>query len=268
MPVVAVSVSPGAARSIAFEAFGVRVRVTGDTQAVIERVRATLPPGARLCDSSGAEVSFAVLAQDDDTYRVMRGRSAVSSGLELELALKLLETELHMYVGLHAPDSIFVHAGVVAHRGKTIVIPGLSFSGKSTLVSELVRAGAAYYSDEFAVLDQRGLVHPYPTALSLRNGSGPNGADSAPLGRPDDPPLAIGAVVFTTYRADAQWEPNRLSPGRGALAMLANTLAALERSQEAVRAITSALDGAIILEGERGEARQLSPQLLDALDDE
>jgi hypothetical protein len=29
-------------------------------------------------------------------------------------------------------------------------------------VAELVRAGATYYSDEFAVLDSRGRVHPFP----------------------------------------------------------------------------------------------------------
>ena len=46
-------------------------------------------------------------------------------------------------------------------------LPGHSFSGKSTLVAALVRAGAVYYSDEFAVLDPDGFVHPYAKALSL-----------------------------------------------------------------------------------------------------
>jgi hypothetical protein len=60
---------------------------------------------------------------------------------------------LRIYVGLHAPNQIFIHAGVVAHEGRVIVIPGLCMAGKATLVLALVRAAAVYYSDEFAVLD-------------------------------------------------------------------------------------------------------------------
>jgi uridine kinase len=41
-----------------------------------------------------------------------------------------------------------------------IAIPGRSFSGKTSLVTALVRAGAVYYSDEFAVIDRDGLVRP------------------------------------------------------------------------------------------------------------
>jgi len=57
---------------------------------------------------------------------------------------------------------------VVAWEGKGIVIPGRSFSGKSTLVAELLRAGATYYSDEYAVFDKHGRVHPFPKDLEMR----------------------------------------------------------------------------------------------------
>ena len=67
---------------------------------------------------------------------------------------------------------IFIHAGVVAQDGVAIALPGVSFAGKTTLVSALVRAGAVYYSDEFAVIDKRGVVNPYPKALSVRAGPG------------------------------------------------------------------------------------------------
>ena len=61
-------------------------------------------------------------------------------------------------------ERVFVHAGVVGWKGHAIVIPGRSRSGKTTLVAELVKAGAEYYSDEFAVLDAEGRVHPFPEA--------------------------------------------------------------------------------------------------------
>ena len=65
---------------------------------------------------------------------------------------------------------MFVHAGVVAVDGRALLLPGGSFTGKTTLVAALLRAGAQYGSDEYAVLDEAGLVLPaYPRPLSIRN---------------------------------------------------------------------------------------------------
>jgi len=61
---------------------------------------------------------------------------------------------------------------VVAWRGRAILLPGRSYVGKSTLVMELVRAGAVYYSDEYAVLDARGRVHPFAQPVALREPDG------------------------------------------------------------------------------------------------
>jgi hypothetical protein len=264
---VAASTTSSGARNITFESFGVRVRVTGDTPEVIECIPSMLPPGARPCPSSTAEESFGVLAGEDGSYQFTRGDSPVTKGLDLEFALMLLDNQLRIYVGLQAPNRIFVHAGVVAHRGRAIVIPGLSFAGKTTLVLALVRAGAIYYSDEFAVIDERGLVHPYAKSLSVRDRDKVQSDHHVDRfgGTAGDEPLRIGAVVLTTYRAGAAWAPRRLTPGRGVLAMLANTLAVLKRSEEAVRIIRRAIDGAVVLEGERGEAVELAPRLLRAV---
>ena len=224
-----------------------------------------LPPGATPCAPSSAQESFGVVAEDDGSYRITRGGHATSYGLDLDFALMLLDNELASYVGLHAPNRIFVHAGVAGHAGRAIIVPGRSMAGKTTLVLELARAGAEYYSDEFAVIDERGLVHPYARRPSPRErAEGQHDDDLERLGKPQrDEPLPIGAVVLTTYRAGTEWKPRRLSPARGVLAMLANTLPAMERSEEAVRVIRRALDGAVVLEGDRGEARAIAPQVLD-----
>jgi len=78
------------------------------------------------------------------------------------------ETDLQLYVAEMAPRRLFVHAGVVGWRGQAIIIPGRTFTGKTTLVAALVKAGATYYSDEYAVLDVRGRVHPYARPLGIR----------------------------------------------------------------------------------------------------
>ena len=63
---------------------------------------------------------------------------------------------------------VFLHAGAVAWNGLGIVIPGGTMSGKTSLVRELLQAGALYYSDEYAVLDDLGRLHPYPQPLGVR----------------------------------------------------------------------------------------------------
>lgn len=257
--------------SFAFESFGVRFRVTADAPEVIERIPSVLPPDARPCSS--AEDEFAVLAEEDGRYRVIRPDSPVSTGFEretvglsLESALLVLEPQIRMYVGLRAPNRIFVHAGVVAHEGKAIVIPGMSYTGKSTLVLALMRAGAVYYSDEFAVIDERGLVHPWGAPLNLRDTTPDVLQDLERFERRQDrDPLRIGAIVLTTYQAGSDWRPAQVSSGQGVLGMLSNTLTALTRPREAVTFITRAVDGAVVLQGDRGEADDVARGLLAAV---
>ena len=85
-----------------------------------------------------------------------------------------------------------------------------------------------YVYDEYAGLDGRGHVHPFPTALSIRQGAD-NRATRYPaeaLGsRPGVTPLPVGVVLLTRYRAGARWLPCRPSSGRAVLALLGHTRA-------------------------------------------
>lgn len=74
----------------------------------------------------------------------------LTESLDVETMFELFESSLKLFVAEMAPERVFVHAGVIGWHGKAILIPGRSYSGKITLVSELVRAGASYYSDEYA----------------------------------------------------------------------------------------------------------------------
>ena len=93
-----------------------------------------------------------------------------------------LRQDIDQAVARRSPRLLFVHAGVVGWRGLAIVIPGRGSTGKSTLVAELVRRGAVYYSDAFAVLDEAGRVHPYRGAIGLGD-EAPSRATCAWCGR-------------------------------------------------------------------------------------
>ena len=105
---------------------------------------------------------------DSDLCSLSDGDQPVASSKNSHPVFNALEWEIHRFLAERAPDRIFVHAGVVEWQGKAIVVPGQSFSGKSTLVAAFVRAGCRYLSDEYAILDSEGLCHAHPRDLSLR----------------------------------------------------------------------------------------------------
>lgn len=253
---------------LGFESFGVRCGVVTDSPEFVERMPALLPPGARPGTPPPAEASFGVFVNGDGSYRVTYQGSRVSADIDLDGVVALLSGSLPVHIALNAPGMIFIHAGVVVHTGRAIVLPGRTMTGKTTMVLELVRAGASYYSDEYAVINRRGLVLPYARPLSIREGATRQVEQSVERigGVAGTEAARIGAVVFASYRDGAQWTPAKISPGRAALGVLANAVAAIRRSEEVVRTVTRAIDGALLLEGKRGEAAQTTEHILAALD--
>jgi hypothetical protein len=254
---------------LAFEAFGVGIAIVARPD-VLSRVRMVLPPGSREKEPAPDDEHFFVQLQENKVYRVWQGGDGISGSADLHVALEVLDSRLRAHIALHAPDHIFIHAGVVGYEGRAIVVPGKSFSGKTTLVAELVRAGATYYSDEFAALDDAGLVHPYPKPLSMRSGglSQVDHAVEAIGGVAGAEPLPVGLVVVTIYSPEANWDPRRLSSGEAVLAVLANTVPAQTRPEQAMSSIRKAVQGAVVLEGERGDAAALAPKLIAGLTDQ
>jgi hypothetical protein len=179
----------------------------------------------------------------------------------------MLDSQIQGHVALEAPEYIFIHAGVVADGERAIVMPGRSFAGKTTLVRSLIEAGAVYYSDEFAVLDETGRVHPYAKRLSFRPPEGaPVDYQVGELGAlAGEQPIPVGLVVAARFRPGAEWDPETLSPGAGALALLENAVPAQDRPEQSIRHIARAIAGATVLQGERGEADETAGLLLDAL---
>lgn len=257
-----------AQHEIPFEAYGVDVRICANSEDLIARAMRYLPPGTRQCARKLVQHRLGIMLESDGTYSVYNGDTRVSEGQGCELSLIVLEGQIRGYVALNAPHMTFVHAGAVAHEGRGMIFPGHSFAGKTTLVAALVRAGAMYYSDEFAVIDEDGLIHPYAKPLSLRDGTGlsQSDCDVAELGGvAGSEPVPLGLVLVTSYRPGTRWTPERLARGEAALALLANTVPVRSRPQAAMRAVTRALDGAVALRGERGDASEIAEELLESI---
>ncbi len=239
------------------------VAVAADPQH-LPAVRDFLPPCARPATRPPERGRFA-LVEDGALLNVMCDEHPIAGGIDLRLALGILDAQLRMHIALHAPDHVFVHAGVVGVGEHAIVLPGRSFAGKTTLVAALVQTGAEYWSDEYAVLDREGLVHPYPKPLSVRIGD-TRETEEQPVeslgGRAGDRPLPIAVIAFTRYRPGAVWALRPCTAGEGAVKLLEHSVAARSRPEEVLAAVRRAASGAVVLEGDRGEADRAAAALL------
>jgi hypothetical protein len=250
---------------VAVEVFGVTVAVTADPEH-FAAVSDSLPPWARQVKHPPERGRFALVKDTDEALlNVVCDEKPIAGPFDLRLALGILDAELRMYIALHAPDHVFVHAGVVGVEDHAIVLPGRSFAGKTTLVAALVRAGAEYWSDEYAVLDADGLVHPYPKPLSVRIND-TRETDEQPVeslgGRAGDRPLPVAVIAFTNYRPGAAWALSARTAGEGAVKLLEHSIAARSRPDQVLAAVRRAAANAMVLEGDRGDADEAAGALL------
>lgn len=240
------------------------VRLCATDRAILPALVERLPPGWRPARAGPSTRVYAVTGRRRGLLTVEADGAPIARTRRLETALDAFESDLHHHVAEWAPRLVFVHAGVVGWRGIAILLPGRSMSGKTTLVRALLDAGAAYYSDEYAVLDERGRVHPFARYLRQRANGGKNTRhDPTSLARTiGRRPLPVGVVALCRYRNGARWRPRRLSPAAGALALMANTVSARRAPRRALTAIQAVVLGAAILKGTRGEASPASAALL------
>lgn len=257
----------GWAAGMSFTSYGVRVGLRVNDARILDDLVSRLPPGARPSNTRVVDHLYSLTGFPQaangrvrrfnigywNLLRFARSRS-------FEDLLDQFESHVQLTVAEYAPRRVFVHAGVVGWKGGAILIPGMSFSGKTTLVSELIRAGATYYSDEYAVLDERGRVRPYPRPLGIRSNGSVQAAKvkakemGAEVG---SKPLPVNLVVSTNYKEGARWRPREISRGKGVLELLANTVSARAQPELALNVLPKALESSTILKGVRGEAKEI-----------
>jgi hypothetical protein len=183
-------------------------------------------------------------------------------------ATEAVLSDLELWIAECARNRVFVHAGCVGVDGQAIVLPGRSMSGKSSLTAALVRAGADYYSDEYAVFDNGGLVRPYPRRLAMRRHDGAE-ARRVPVeelgGRVGRGPAEVKLIAALRFDPDAGWQSEPLTRGPAVLRLFENTVAARSRSRAALSALEGATLHSCALAGTRGDADEAAARLMSIL---
>lgn len=259
--------------SISFVAYGVRVGVRVNRPEAAARILECLPPHWRVTRSEYVERVYSLFFAPRNRCGLAVSHVLYSDNEELlrttdpDQVFETLESHLQLYIAERARRRVFLHAGAVGWRGSAIVIPGRSYSGKTTLVAELIRAGAAYYSDEYAVLDSKGRVHPYSRPLAVRHGSTPKQTKHSVEdfgGTAGVKPIPVGMVIISRYKSGSSWHPVALSPGHGVLEMLANTVPAQSNPAFVLYVLRQVALRAHTFHSMRGEAADTARSILQS----
>ena len=263
------------AAGLALRSYGVPLGVRVTDAALLPPVLALLPPGWAPAPSPDVDTLYSVTkiagrsrVNPAPYYYVYRDGCLLARTRDWEALLAALESDLHLSIATQAEKHIFVHAGAVAYAGQAIVIPGRSFSGKTTLTAALVRAGAEYLSDEYAVIDSAGRVHPYAKSLSVRAGSAlAEGRCTAEAlgGYAASGPLPVGIIVSARYEAGARWRPSVLTSGQALMTLIENAVRVRALPRLAMQTLPEAVRGVQSYRGRRGEADRVAAWLLDRL---
>jgi hypothetical protein len=248
---------------LALIAYGVRFSVSANNNQLLKEAAPYLPLNCRNSPSPRSGQKYSLIqasTASKEAYQLQRDGRRLFTCPDREQFLEHFSSIVTLHVAETSCMRTFIHAGVVGWGNRAILIPGRSFSGKTTLVAELVRAGATYYSDEFAVVDKWGMVHPYARPLQVRE-SGSHRQTQRFVeefgGIAGHKPLRVGLVIVSRYKPQAQWRPRRLSPGIGMLKLLDNTVSARRSPANALSALKQVVSNASIVRGTRGQASQV-----------
>lgn len=241
--------------------FGCHIRAEADTneglRLLTRCIFPSLPRSAHRAQNPDIVVR---IGRADGQYGVLVGDRMAASGPCLDKLEAGVVRTLDDVVISHLPGFRVIHAGVVAWGGRALVLPGSTHSGKSTLVAELVRRGAVYYSDEYALIDHDGLVHPYPRPMLLRNGK--PASVVVPMAEAGTAPVPIGWILGLVWRAGSSWTPVSLDQSQAIMLLLQSTPHILATSPGLIRIFERAVAQARTYSGYRPEAIESATEIL------
>ena len=263
-------------KKYSFEAFGVITVIESNNQKALAEIVAAVGQivqgGFAEVDPGETPVTFLVDFDQAGNFEFYKeGKLDVASG-PTHTFVPYLMSLVRIRIAERAVSRVFVHAGAVVWRDRALIFPASSFKGKTTVVAELVRQGAVYLSDEYAIFDENGMVRPFPKTLSIRGADGGFAQTETPVeqfgGRQGVGPYPPGLVLFTEFSADSDWEPTILSPGQGMLEILNHTIPIRYNPEFSLKVLNKILNRAIIAKSKRGEARNFAEVLLGFCNDQ
>lgn len=256
-----------------FESYGVKVGVECPSEEMLAKseakIRISLLGRLTVIDKGRAEYTFTIKHAAKKFHLDLNGEY-ISDSSDEHVFMNYFETMIRLTIAEYAVDRVFMHAGAVVVNGKALIFPADSFCGKTTLVAEFVKRGAVYYSDEYAVFDEEGLLYPFPRKLSIRY-------DQIDFVRTDvsaeslggvigQGPISPSLVLITKYSRYSRWNPQILSEGNGVMEMIPQAISLRFNSRFTVKVLKRIANRAIIMKSMRGGSKYSVDKIIDFVD--
>lgn len=259
---------------IMFESFGVKVKIDGSTQRIVNRAFRTAQRAlvGKIAPYVGENVdhTFEFRLTPKRGINLYHNHKYVTSSPYGVGLLNYFDSILRVTIGEWARGFVFLHAGVVGWKGKALILPGHSHSGKSTAVLSLVKAGAAYLSDEFAIVDEFGNVHSFERPINIRSETGTgkkvSEIEPASLGNVFLGSMPVGAILFTQFVSGVDWSPRNLTPGTALMKLIEQALSIRKESEFTLRTLRLSVQESVLLEGDRPDSDEWALNFLKFLD--
>jgi hypothetical protein len=257
---------------IQIEVYGVKICIKSNRKSFFEEIKKqlykTIPIKFKIVNDHNPKHIFHLNAVEKSLYEFYVNDENLGKATKAVI-LEVFDSKLRITIAEFAISKVFLHAGVVEWKGKAIVIPANSLQGKTTLVAELVKKGALYYSDEYAVLDKKGFVHPFPKMLSVRGivdkHTQVDYAVETLGGRAGSEQIPVGMFLLTGFKSGwkpKRWKPKFLTAGQGILEIIPHVISIRNNTEFAIKTLNKVAKRAIIVKSKRGEAREFADLLI------
>jgi hypothetical protein len=201
------------------------------------------------------------LARIDDVADV--ADASCDRSVDAAIGWDLVESELGLFAAERLEGLVAIHAAMLVHDGRAIVVPGPSHTGKTTLALAAIEAGITVASDEYALLDLRtGLVHGWPRPLRIRRDDGR--IERRALPPSSNEPVPVGAVAAIRYDPDGP-PIAAISRADATIAVLENCVCGASRPADAFDAAVSITAASQAVAGCHADAAQTLERLLAML---
>lgn len=257
-----------------FKSYGVSIGIESNREDVLLKaeavVRKSLLGRTEIIEKEQVDHTFGITLGGDGIFTLYQNGEKNTHGESERNFFKFFGSIIRLTVAEYAESRVFVHAGVVGWKGRAIVLPARSFQGKTTLVAELVRNGASYYSDEYAIFDENGLVHSFPRMLAMRGIEDEYIQTDVSVdslgGEFGTDPIPVGMVLITEFDPDSIWQPEVLSEGAGVMELIPHTIPIRFNPEFSLKVLKIIVNRAIIAKSLRNEAKEFSKILLNFFD--
>ncbi len=256
------------------ESFGVKIGFSTNSVEALEAVKQAvgiyLPDCFKEIEKTETEHNFLFVWNKSERDSLYKNGERIFSRERRETSVESAASRIRLTVAEFAAKRVFIHAGVIARKGKAVIIPGRSFYGKTALTVALVKRGAIYYSDEYAILDAEGFLHPFPKMLSVRGEIDDHKQIDYPVekfgGTAGTEKIPVGMVLITQYKARARWNPKILSPANGVIEMLQHTIPIRQNPQFTLEVINKIAKESVFVKSKRGDVSKIADLVLHFID--